>query len=193
MAYTQMIYISRSTFAPAAATSGIEPNVAKILTKSRINNRKNGLVGVLYYGNGHFFQCIEGEESAIDKLYETLLQDERHTDLKMLSRRTINHPSFADWSMKYVSLEDEMNQLLKANGYSSFDPYQFDQAMTHKVLDLLFSSNDTIFSPKPTVIQSPGAEAVVSKAEQWLRWAQASVIISVFALGLALAAWLNTL
>jgi hypothetical protein len=192
MAYTQMIYISRSTFAPAASTSGIEPNVAKILTKSRVNNRKSGLVGVLYYGNGHFFQCIEGEESAIDKLYETLLQDERHTDLKLLSRRTINHPSFADWSMKYVPLEEEMNLLLKANGHSSFDPYQFDQAMTHKVLDLLFSSNDAIFSPKPTIIELPAAESSVSNIARLKRWTQAAIAISVTALILSLAALMNT-
>ena len=38
----QMIYISRSTFAPAELSNGIEPNVARILLKSRANNKKNG-------------------------------------------------------------------------------------------------------------------------------------------------------
>ena len=36
----QLIYISRSTFAPAEPTNGIEPNVARILLKSRANNKK---------------------------------------------------------------------------------------------------------------------------------------------------------
>ena len=43
----QIIYISRSTFTPSGLTMGIEPNVARILAKSRLNNRRNGLVGVL--------------------------------------------------------------------------------------------------------------------------------------------------
>ena len=36
----QLIYISRSTFTPAEPTNGIEPNVARILLKSRANNKK---------------------------------------------------------------------------------------------------------------------------------------------------------
>ena len=61
----QMIYISRSTFAQAEITNGIEPNVARILLKSRANNKKNGLVGVLYFGNGCFFQCLEGAAETV--------------------------------------------------------------------------------------------------------------------------------
>ncbi|MDZ4098810.1 MAG: BLUF domain-containing protein, partial [Methylophilaceae bacterium] len=142
MAYTQIVYISRSTFTPNPATNGIEPNVARILTKSRVNNRKNGLVGVLYFGDGCFFQCLEGEEGAVDRLYQTLLHDERHTDIKLLSKKTIEELSFADWSMKYVPLEEDMNRLLVANGYKSFNPYMFSTHMIEKVLELLFASND---------------------------------------------------
>ena len=54
----QIIYISKSSFTPTVNSAGIEPNVARILVKSRINNRKNGLVGVLYFGDGCFFQCL---------------------------------------------------------------------------------------------------------------------------------------
>lgn len=51
----QIIYISRSTFENADAVNKIEPNVVRILAKSRVNNRRNGLVGVLYFGDGAFF------------------------------------------------------------------------------------------------------------------------------------------
>lgn len=46
----QIIYISRSTFDNTDEINKIEPNVIRILAKSRVNNRKNGLVGVLYFG-----------------------------------------------------------------------------------------------------------------------------------------------
>jgi hypothetical protein len=36
----QLVYISRSTFVPSNLTNAIEPNVARILLKSRINNKK---------------------------------------------------------------------------------------------------------------------------------------------------------
>ena len=36
----QMIYITRSTFMTTELANGIEPNVARILLKSRANNKK---------------------------------------------------------------------------------------------------------------------------------------------------------
>lgn len=185
MAYTQIIYISRSTFAPSTATNGIEPNVARILAKSRVNNRKNGLVGVLYFGDGCFFQCLEGEESAVDKLYQTLLQDDRHTDIKLLSKKSVEELSFSEWSMKYVPLEDQMNRLLVSNGYKSFNPYQFSTHMIEKILELLFASNDYIFSPK--AIPTSEAEVHHVEIEKVKRLAQLALTISIIALGLGLA------
>ncbi len=139
----QMIYISRSTFTPAEVTNGIEPNVARILLKSRANNKKNGLVGVLYFGDGCFFQCLEGSAEAVDTLYEKLLNDTRHKDLKILSRQSIKALSFSNWSMKHVPLEDEMTKMLKFQGLKTFDPYNFNAETTKKALGLLHSTNDT--------------------------------------------------
>jgi Sensors of blue-light using FAD len=139
----QMIYISRSTFAPVELTNGIEPNVARILLKSRTNNKKNGLVGVLYFGDGCFFQCLEGTAEAVDTLYAKLLNDTRHKDLKVLSRKSIDALSFANWSMKHVPLEDEMTKMLKFQGLKTFDPYNFNAETTTKALELLHSKNDT--------------------------------------------------
>ncbi len=138
----QLIYISRSTFTPAKISNNIEPNVARILLKSRVNNKKNGLVGVLYFGDGCFFQCLEGEAEAVDQLYETLLKDTRHKDLKVFSRKSIDTLTFSDWSMKHVPLEDEMNKLLKSQGFKTFNPYKFSAEMTQNALNLFHSTND---------------------------------------------------
>ena len=139
----QMIYISRSTFMTTELTNGIEPNVARILLKSRANNKKNGLVGVLYFGDGCFFQCLEGAAEAVDRLYETLLKDSRHKDIKILSRKSIDALSFSNWSMKHVALEDEMMKLLKSQGLKKFDPYKFNTELTKSALELLHSTNDS--------------------------------------------------
>ncbi|MFN3580749.1 MAG: BLUF domain-containing protein, partial [Pseudomonas sp.] len=101
----RIVYISRATFATSTAANGVEPTVARILSVSRSNNRKNGLVGMLYYGDGCFFQCLEGETSKVQALYKTLLKDSRHTDLKILASEQIKRLSFPDWSMKYVPID----------------------------------------------------------------------------------------
>ncbi len=138
----QIIYISKSTVPPVNPSNGVDPGVARILAKSRANNRKNGLVGVLYFGDGCFFQCLEGEEHAVDTLYAKLEQDPRHRELKIISRKHIAAPTFQDWSMKYVPIEHDMTALLRRRGMATFDPYQFDDDATREVIGLLHAAVD---------------------------------------------------
>jgi hypothetical protein len=138
----QIIYISRSTFESHDVTNKIEPNVARILAKSRMNNRVNGLVGVLYFGDGVFFQCLEGEEDAVNSLLTKLEVDNRHKDLKVISKKYIDNLSFGDWAMKFAPLDEQIKQFLKENNFQTFDPYLFSGEIINKFLNLLFNSHD---------------------------------------------------
>jgi hypothetical protein len=183
----RIIYISRSTFAPTRSNAGIEPNVGRILAKSRINNRRNGLVGVLYFGDGCFFQCLEGEQSAIDILYARLQSDERHKDIKLLSREPISALGDADWAMKFVPLEKEMTLLMNEAGLKSFDPYRFDAAMVQKVMNLLRTSNDPTTAPEvETLIRQSMEAPPAGKASGALWLIVAAVIVVAFAAGIFL-------
>ncbi len=166
----QIIYISRTTSAPSALTTSIEPYVARILAKSRINNRRDGLVGVLYFGEGCFFQCLEGSETAVDALYARLQSDNRHKDIKLLSRKSIAALSYSDWAMKFVPIENEMKRLLKEGGYKSFDPYQFNEQMVGKTMALLQGATDpTAGSETATLIeQSAGTQVAVKSNYRWV-------------------------
>jgi hypothetical protein len=175
----RIIYISRSTFTPTMSNAVIEPNVARILAKSRINNRRNGLVGVLYFGDGCFFQCLEGEQSAIDTLYARLQSDERHKDIQLLSRENISALSYAGWVMKFVPLEKEMTLLLKERGLKRFDPYRFDPVMVEKVMNLLrTSTNPTTDAVVETLIRKSMAAPAADKAPRAL-WPIAAALIVV--------------
>jgi len=138
----QIVYISRSTFVPTESFKGIEPNVARILAKSRINNRRNGLVGALYFGDGCFFQCLEGEEAVIDALYAKLQADPRHKSIKLLSRKPVQTQSFPDWTMKYVPVDQQVSRLLLSYGMQTFDPYSFSEEITAKFMLLLRGATD---------------------------------------------------
>jgi hypothetical protein len=135
----QLVYISRST-EQHESNNNIPASVARILLKSRTNNVKNNIVGVLYFSHNCFYQCIEGTESAIDTLYEKLLQDPRHKDLKIIHKQSIDSLSFSKWSMKFVPLEQKMMDLLQLKGYQSFNPYAFDDQTHRQVIGLLQSS-----------------------------------------------------
>lgn len=138
----RIVYVSRSTFAPVAASRGLEPNIARILAKSRANNRKNGLVGVLYFGDGCFFQCLEGEAEAVDTLYGKLELDPRHRELQLISREDIEQFSFGAWSMKYIPSEKKIQALLRQEGLNTFDPYRFSPAGIRTMLSLLHEADE---------------------------------------------------
>ena len=180
----QIIYISRSTFTPSSLTMGIEPNVARILGKSRVNNRRNGLVGVLYFGDGCFFQCLEGDEAAVDALYSRLQSDNRHKDLKLFSRKQITALSFADWSMKYVPIEKEMNRLMAKGGYKKFDPYHFDDATIQNVMALLHTSADPTAASEVEGLIKQSIETVTpDNSRRW--WVPVAFLAVVVAVGIA--------
>lgn len=54
----RLTYVSKATFKPFGGADGVDKKVAQILSVARRENKKNNLVGALYYGNGCFFQCL---------------------------------------------------------------------------------------------------------------------------------------
>ena len=177
----RIVYVSRSTFTPMPAERGIEPNVARILSQSRLNNARRGLVGALYFGDGCFFQCLEGRAQDVDRLYAALQRDPRHTELKVLDRQPIDRTSFAAWSMKYVPLDAPMQALLQRQGLATFDPYRFDATTVATVLDMLRTGGDA--APEPAVASAPTQDA--GTAARAFRLAGAALAVALAALAVA--------
>jgi hypothetical protein len=132
----RLIYASRSTLPPEGKTQGLDLGVARILAKSRKNNRQRQIVGGLLFGDGCFLQCLEGAEEAVSTLYKKIESDPRHRDVRELSRASINERTFGDWSMKYVRGERSLSDLMRGWGMVRFDPYvlkpkQIEAAVTY--------------------------------------------------------------
>lgn len=185
----RIVYISRATFASADPADGVEPTVSRILSTSRVNNRKNGLVGMLYYGDGCFFQCLEGETSKVQALYKTLLKDARHKDLKILASEPIKRLSFPDWSMKYAPVDQHMRNLLEEHGFDRFDPYRFDHHLVERVMQLLQGVPDPTIPPVEGRASAPartvlaaGLTAEATSAPAVNGFAKLSMTISIIAL-----------
>ncbi len=144
----RILYISRATFAVAedavparlsepCAQAQLVPEIEQILAQSRRHNRRAGIVGMLYFADGHFFQCIEGERSGVESLYRKISRDPRHRDLKLLASHRISRLSFPNWSMKYVPVDGHARDLLDQHGFGHFDPYRFDHHLIERMLQLM--------------------------------------------------------
>lgn len=101
----QLVYVS--TAAPGVS----EREVQQILARSRANNARNLLTGLLYFDGLRFMQVLEGAPDRIEATYARITVDPRHRALVVVSRRTIEAREFGNWAMAYGLSFDERQAL----------------------------------------------------------------------------------
>ena len=77
----------------------IQKQLERIVRSAKHNNAKLGVTGVLLFDHDRFVQVIEGDKSALDKLFNVIKQDPRHHDIKVLFDTPIKAREFAEWNM----------------------------------------------------------------------------------------------
>jgi hypothetical protein len=82
-----------------------EDELKLLLEQSRQKNRRLGIGGMLVYHEGAFLQILEGEESQINALFETIRSDKRHDNVTFLGARTVEERTFQSWDMAFQKLE----------------------------------------------------------------------------------------
>ena len=89
----------------------------QLLTSARLRNEHLAITGHLLYSDGMFTQCLEGPADSLDQLWQSLLRDERHHDVKLMGRHPIVERRFPDWTMAFSSYPS-----LHALGMTGFFP-----------------------------------------------------------------------
>lgn len=85
-----------------------DAGVADILDISRRNNGRDGITGMLLLVDGAFFQVVEGEQEAVERLLKRVEADPRHSGMLRVLGESRPDRCFADWSMGFekVSAKD---------------------------------------------------------------------------------------
>ncbi|MDX1625832.1 MAG: BLUF domain-containing protein [Wenzhouxiangellaceae bacterium] len=148
-------YCSRASFPASPQRIGVDPEVNRILVRSRRNNRSREIGGVLHFGNGCFFQYLEGPADEVDSLFATISRDERHHDVRRLTRRAIPRRRFSDWSMKFVAIEAAVDRVLRRHGLGEFDPYAFTPALIDDLVMTVVNGPDHAPEAVPTPVPRP--------------------------------------
>ena len=85
-----------------------------LVRHSRESNRANDITGVLLHVGATFFQVLEGPRDQVDKLYQKILVDPRHTHVTRIIYEPIVKRFFADSSMRLATLSpDELAAALE--------------------------------------------------------------------------------
>jgi hypothetical protein len=113
-----------------------------ILSIAQGANRQRGITGVLCQGQGLYLQVLEGERSAVNRLYNRISQDRRHQDVELLLLEEISQRRYADWAMAHVRLAED-DPMIRLN-HPEFDPYSAPGAAVLRMVDELFAAGQRI-------------------------------------------------
>jgi hypothetical protein len=118
----QFIYVSRITSSGLAGASTLN-DIAETSIK---NNLLDAISGILCYGNGYFFQCVEGTEESLTNLKNRVLIDNRHKQVQTLDFSRITERRFTGWSLRSIILERWMINDPKVKSLMPFKPYNWN-------------------------------------------------------------------
>ena len=129
-----LVYCSR------AAPGVDDATVAQIVATARRDNPRHGVTGLLVFGDGLFFQWLEGPPEAVAELMRRISADARHDTVVTLTQSDeVRERLFAQWDMELVAPEDIREVLTDAMG-------DVDDRANAQALQILF---DELDRPRP--------------------------------------------
>jgi len=109
-------------------------DLLELLAKSRQNNAKLGITGMLLYKGDVFQQVLEGPEDAVKSVFAKISADPRHRGIIKVLETVDDERQFPDWSMGFSDLDSA--EAAAVPGYSSF--------LNTSLMDERFISNPRI-------------------------------------------------
>ena len=95
----RLLYASRP-IKPMAGTA-----LSSFLETSVRRNKELGITGVLAYVDDAFIQLLEGGRDPVRMLYNDIISDGRHADVRLLVYEEIAERKFTNWIMGQVEIE----------------------------------------------------------------------------------------
>ena len=131
----RLLYASRPV---APLTTAV---VDSILAQSRAHNPRLGITGVLCYSQDLFLQVLEGSRDAVCELYNTIVRDERHDHVRILSYEEIAERRFGNWTMGHVDVTTvNPSLLLKYAELPALNPFSCSGKASLALLDELLAT-----------------------------------------------------
>lgn len=93
MPLLQLTYVSRPFGYDGAMLQGI-------LMDARRCNVRDGITGALICRDDLFLQMLEGPEDMVEATYGRILRDDRHIEVRPLTRRSVPDRWFGKWAMR---------------------------------------------------------------------------------------------
>lgn len=94
-----------------------------LLKISRINNKNNGITGLLLYSDGNFMQILEGEKETVENTYNKIQNDTRHRNIILITNKSVKQRNFSEWKMGYSIVDPEF-----LNKHPEINPFELKKS-----------------------------------------------------------------
>lgn len=135
----------RCLYASRAVARVERPVVDSILAQSRRNNAAQGITGILCYSEDIFIQVLEGGREEVGELFATIMRDDRHRGVRILTYEEIGERRFGHWAMGQVDIARVNHALLlKYSAKPRLDPFDTPGCSTMSLLEELLATASII-------------------------------------------------
>lgn len=101
----RLIYRSREVIAQVRADAlsdeGLQRELRTIVSDARRHNKADAVTGALLFSDAGFAQVLEGPREVVERTFDRIAVDRRHTDVTVLSFTPAQQRSFPDWPMAF--------------------------------------------------------------------------------------------
>ena len=135
----------RLMYASRAVPAVDQEELVTILRQSKAHNPTIGVTGVLCFSGGIFLQVLEGGRSAVNRLYNRIAADPRHTEVEVLLYEEIGERRFASGSMGQANMSRlNPSLLLKYSATATLDPYSVSGSVSLALFEELVATASVI-------------------------------------------------
>ncbi len=135
----------RLLYASRAAAALSESVVESILDQSRRKNPARGITGLLCSSGDLFIQVLEGGRDEVCELFNTIVRDRRHLEVRLLVYEEIFERRFAGWTMGQVDLTRvNPSLLLKYSDRAALNPFSCSGRASMTLLEELIDTGSVV-------------------------------------------------
>ena len=96
----KLVYCSRNRIKGTEAE--VEKELQSILASARKNNSSLNITGALLYNGGNFAQVLEGPLASVERIFEVIQRDHRHSEVTVVHSAPTTGRDFPEWSMAFT-------------------------------------------------------------------------------------------